>query len=323
MFDTKAKAFWITGAGKAELRAEILPVPGPDEVGVRTLYSAISRGTEGLVWRGAVPESEAETMRAPFQVGDFPWPVKYGYIAVGEIEAGPKTLMGCKVFCLHPHQDRFVVPAGAVTVLPGNLPPARAVLAANMETAVNALWDARPLAGERIAVIGAGVIGALVAWLASRIPGTHVQLIDTLAAKASVAAALGVEFAAPETAAKDADLVVHASGNPLGLETALTLAGTEARIVELSWYGTARVSLPLGAAFHTRRLKLISSQVGRLPPHLLPRWDHKRRMELALDLLRDSIFEVLISGEDDFAELPKVFPRVVDDPTVLCHRIRY
>lgn len=323
MFDVNAKAFWITGRETGEIRPETLRPPGAGEVGVHTLYSAISRGTESLVWRGGVPESEAHAMRAPFQAGDFPWPVKYGYVAVGNVEAGAPELIGRSVFCLHPHQDRFVVPAEAVSALPEGLPPERAVLAANMETAVNALWDAAPLAGERITVVGAGVIGALVARLASRVPGTRVQLVDTLAAKAGLAASLGVAFSVPDTAVPGADLVFHASGNPDGLETALSLAGVEGRIVELSWFGNARANLLLGGAFHSRRLRLISSQVGRLPDHRQARWDRRRRMGLALELLRDPVFDALITGEDEFAALPDVMARVASDPNVLCRRICY
>jgi 2-desacetyl-2-hydroxyethyl bacteriochlorophyllide A dehydrogenase len=323
MAPRKARSFWIVGRQKAELRDEELPDAGKGEVSVRTIYGAISRGTERLVWHGAVPRSEAERMRAPFQSGTFPWPVKYGYIAVGRVDDGPAKLRGRAVFCLHPHQDRFVVPADAVMPLPSGLPPRRAVLAANMETAINALWDAKPLAGERIGVIGAGVVGILVARLAAQIPGTSVELIDINGAKRRIASRLGIEFATPARAAGNADLVFHASGNPKGLETALKLAGAEARIVELSWYGQQRASLSLGEDFHARRLTLMSSQVGALPAAMLPRWDRKKRMELALALLKDPIFDLLLTGESGFSELPEAYGRVLSDKNALCHVIRY
>ncbi len=323
MYDVKSTAFWTIGAGQGELREAPLPSPIGDEVQVRTLYSAVSRGTESLVWRGLVPESEYERMRAPFQEGAFSGPVKYGYIAVGIVEAGPSSLIGRNVFCLHPHQDRFVVPASAVTPLPEGVPPSRAVLAANMETAVNGLWDAKPLLGEKITVIGAGVVGLLIAYLAAQIPGTQVEVIDPLPAKAAAAKALGVVCVPPEAASRDADLVLHASGNPAGLELALEISGFEARIVEMSWYGTMRASLSLGGAFHAKRLKLLSSQVGHLPAGQLPRWDYKKRMELALRLLCDPMLDVLISGEDIFEDLPDVMKRITQDQNTLCHRIRY
>ena len=228
MQESLARAFWITGPMRGELRETALPRRASDEVRVRTLCGAISRGTESLIWRGAVPTSEYERMRAPFQEGSFPWPVKYGYIAVGIVEAGPPELLNRPVFCLHPHQERFVVPATAVFILPEGMPPERAVLAANMETAINGLWDAAPLIGEHIIVVGAGVVGLLVARLASQIPGTRVQIVDPLDAKVMAAEALGLNCALPGDAAGEADLVIHASGSPSGLETALSLAGFEA-----------------------------------------------------------------------------------------------
>jgi 2-desacetyl-2-hydroxyethyl bacteriochlorophyllide A dehydrogenase len=323
MESIEATAFWISGCERGELRRETLPNPSPEQVRVRTLFSAISRGTEGLVWRGGVPEEVYGSMRAPFQAGDFPWPVKYGYIAVGTVDAGSQALRGRTVFCLHPHQDVFVVPASALTIIPDDVPPARAVLAANMETAVNAVWDAQMLPGERIAVIGAGVVGSLVAYLAARIPGAQVQLIDRMPQKKEIATALGIPFASPEQAETRADVVFEASGNPGGLNLALRLAGMEARIVALSWFGNQEVSLPLGGAFHARRLKLISSQVGQVPAHCRPRWDHAQRMDLALRLLRDPALDALINGESAFADIVTSFARVVADPSVLCHRIRY
>ncbi len=321
---TQACAFWIAEPGVGELRTETLPERGAEQVCVRALYSGISRGSESLVFQGAVPESEWPRMRAPFQDGDFPAPVKYGYASAGVVEAGPPDLQGKEVFCLYPHQDRYIVPAEAVIPLPDDLPPARAVLGANMETAVNALWDAGPRPGDRIAVIGAGVVGCLVAALAGSIPGTQVQLIDIDTAKARVAEALGVAFSQPEDAEDEADLVIHASGHPEGLRTALTLAGVEATVLEMSWFGTREVSLPLGGAFHAKRLTLASSQVGMVSPARRARWSHRRRLALALALLRDSRFDALISGESRFEALPETMTHLVESPQgALCHRIVY
>ncbi len=324
--DTRAAAaFWVAAPGRGEIRAETLPVPAPDEVLVHTLYSAISRGTESLVFAGRVPASEAARMRAPFQAGDFPAPVKYGYANVGRVEQGPADLVGQTVFCLFPHQTRYVVPAHAVHALPHGLPPARAVLAANLETAINGLWDAGVQPGDRVRVIGAGVVGCLVGWLAARIPGCELQLIDLQPARAATAAALGLPFALPEDARGDADVVIHASGAPEGLALALRLAAFEATIVEMSWYGDRLVPLALGEGFHSKRLSLRSSQVGHVATVQRPRWDHARRMALALRLLAgDTAPEALLSGEDEFADLPQVMARLAADPgTTLCHRIRY
>jgi threonine dehydrogenase-like Zn-dependent dehydrogenase len=259
-------------------------------------------------------------MRAPHQAGDFPFPVKYGYASVGRVIDGEHA--GRDVFCLYPHQSRYVVPAAAVIPVPDGVPAGRAVLAANLETALNGLWDAALRLGDRVTVVGGGVVGCLVAYLAARVPGCAVELVDVAPARAVVAAALGVDFALPSRARPDADLVVHASGDPAGLTTALALAGHEATVLELSWYGDRAVTVPLGAAFHARRLTLRSSQVGGLPAEQRARWTHRRRLALALSLLGDPALDVLIDGESDFAELPSLLPSLATMPS-LCHRLRY
>jgi threonine dehydrogenase-like Zn-dependent dehydrogenase len=320
----EARAFWVTAPGHGEIRSEPLAAPARDEVVVRTLYSGISRGTEALVFGGRVPRSEWQRMRAPFQAGDFPAPVKYGYASVGIVEHGPPELAGRAVFVLYPHQTRYLVPATAVHVLPSGVPPSRAVLAANMETALNGLWDARPHIGDRIAVVGAGTVGCLTAWLASRIAACRVELVDLNLRRAETAALLGVPFADSPSATADADVVIHASGSPAGLELALSLAGTEATIIELSWFADNRVSLPLGGAFHARRLTVASSQVGTIPAVQRSRWTTTRRMQLALSLLEEPALDVLITGESEFEALPEVMATLAQAPgETLCHRIRY
>jgi 2-desacetyl-2-hydroxyethyl bacteriochlorophyllide A dehydrogenase len=320
----EARAFWVTAPGTGELRAEALRAPSEKDVVVRALYSGISRGTESLVFAGRVPRSEWSRMRAPFQAGEFPAPVKYGYSSVGEVERGPRELQGRAVFVLYPHQTRYVVPADAVHLLPESVPPARAVLAANLETALNGVWDARPHVGDRIAVVGAGALGCLAAWLASRIPGCAVELMDVNPRRAEVARALGVRFAEPAAAQREADIVIHASGAPAGMELALQLAAFEATVVELSWFGDQAVTLPLGGAFHARRLTIASSQVGHVAPAQRPRWDTRRRMQLALALLADPALDALVTGESEFDTLPEVMKTIAKGPgDVLCHRIRY
>lgn len=318
-----ALALWVVRPGHAELReAELKPV-GEGEARVRALYSGISRGSESLVFDGRVPPSQHEVMRAPFQQGDFPGPVKYGYASVGVVNAGPDALLGREVFCLYPHQDIYVVDAAALRPLPEGLPAGRAVLAANMETAINACWDAAPRVGDRIAVIGAGVVGSLVAYLLARHPGVECQLVDIDPRRATLAAALGVDFVLPEGADDGCDLVVHASASEAGLVQALALAGDEARVVELSWFGERSPALPLGEAFHSRRLQIHSSQVGRVSPSRRARWSHARRLDLALRLLRDPCLDALIDAESDFADLPQTLAGLADAGTGLCHRVRY
>ncbi|WP_110668129.1 zinc-dependent alcohol dehydrogenase [Salinicola halophilus] len=315
-------AFWSLGDGRGEIRQAELDCTG--ELMIRTCYTAISRGSESLVFNGGVPPSEYQRMRAPFQSGEFPGPVKYGYSNVGVVEQGAHDWHGRYVYCLYPHQTHYCVPAEAVIPLPANVAPHRAVLGANMETALNALWDAAPGVGDRISVVGAGVVGALVAWLCGRIPGTTVQLIDIDARKPPLGEALGVDFRTPEDAAAEQDLVIHASASDAGLATALRIAGFEATVLELSWYGSRPVSVPLGEAFHANRLTLRSSQVGSVSPGHRPRWDHKRRLTLALSLLSDDALDVLISGESHFRDLPATFERLTrEDDATLCERIRY
>lgn len=314
----RARAFWVTRPGHGEIREDTLSPADADQITVKTLFSGISRGTETLVFSGRVPESQYAVMRCPFQAGDFPGPVKYGYNAVGALEDGTV------VFCLYPHQDRFTVPAAAVRPVPAAVPPARAVLAANMETALNALWDSGIAPGDRVAVVGLGVVGLLIAYLAARIPGTDLIGIDPNPARAAVAKRLGIPFSAEAPAGHDADRVIHASGTPDGAVTALSLAGMEATILEASWHGTTPVPLPLGEAFHSRRLTLRSSQVGLVAPTHRPRWDHARRLDKALALLADPALDVLIDGESPFTSLPETMAALAEGSlATLCHRIHY
>src|SRR5689334_5743629 len=292
-----ARAFWLRSPGQGELRDHALPAPAEGEVLVRTLYSGVSRGTETLVFRGGVPESQHASMRAPFQDGDFPAPVKYGYLSVGQVEEGPAGLRGRTVFCLYPHQTRYVVPVSAVTVVPDSVPAPRAVLAGTLETAVNALWDAAPLVGDRIAVVGGGMVGCSVAALLARFPGVRVQLVDADPARADIARALGVDFALPADAAGECDLVVHASATEAGLTRSLELLAQEGTVLEMSWYGDRRVSLPLGEAFHSRRLVVRSSQVGSVSPARRASRTYADRLALALELLAEPAFDALVTGE--------------------------
>jgi len=318
------RAFWVSAPGRGELRAETLPVPGPGEASVRTLFSGVSRGTETLVFQGRVPASQAQRMRAPFQAGDFPAPVKYGYASVGEVAAGPAGLIGQLVFCLYPHQERYVVPCEALCLLPPAVPPQRAILAANLETALNGVWDAGLAPGDRISVIGAGSVGCLAAWLAGRVIGCEVELIDINPERAAVARSLGVAFAAPDRARGEVDVVLHASGTQAGLQLALSIAGFEATVLELSWYGDRAVSVPLGEAFHARRLSLKSSQVGSVAPTRRARWSTRRRLTLALSLLADPALDALVNSEATFEELPASLSALALSPgNVIMHRVRY
>jgi threonine dehydrogenase-like Zn-dependent dehydrogenase len=316
------RAFWLREPGWGEIRPVGLPAPGEGDVLVRTVYSAVSRGTEALVFRGGVPASQYDLMRAPFQDGDFPGPVKYGYLNVGVVEQGPPELAGRTVFCLYPHQTRYVVPAAAVTVVPDGVPAARAVLAGTVETALNAVWDATPQVGDRIAVVGAGMVGASVAAILGRLPAVRVQLVDIDPARARIAEAVGVGFALPGDALDGCDLVVHASATGEGLARSLELLRPEGVCVELSWYGDRRVAVPLGEWFHSRRLTIRGSQVGTVSPNR-PR-GYAERLAVALELLADPGFDALVTAECRFDDLPTALPALISgEPSALCLRVTY
>jgi NADPH:quinone reductase-like Zn-dependent oxidoreductase len=321
---TEALAFWLAEPGRGQIGRATVAEPGPGEVRVRTLVSGVSRGTETLVFRGGVPVDQYAAMRAPFQEGDFPGPVKYGYLNVGVVEHGPEALRGRTVFCLYPHQTVYVVPEQAVVVVPEDVPPERAVLAGTVETAVNALWDAAPLIGDQISVVGAGMVGCCVARLLARLPGVHVTLVDVDASRAATAERLGVDFALPVDADGDRDLVVHTSGTGAGLQQSLELLAAEATVLDLSWYGDAPVQLSLGGSFHSGRLGIRASQVGTVAPARRGRRTPAERLALALELLRDDAFDALITGMSRFEDAPEVIARLSDRSLpALCHTLVY
>lgn len=318
-----SRAIWYASAGKVELRPGRLGPLSEGQVRVRALFSGISRGTERLVSSGAIAKSEWQRMRGPNQEGEFPFPVKYGYCATGVVEEGPAQLLGRTVFCLHPHQEVFDVPVDQVAVIPDAIPARRATLTANMETALNAVWDSGAGPGDRIVVVGAGVVGLLVASLAARLPGTQVTSVDVNEARRPVAEALGAAFALPDAAPHDADVVFHASASSPGLNTAIRCAGQEGTIVEMSWYGDRPVTVDLGDAFHSGRLKLISSQVGQISPSRRPRWDYPRRRVAAVGLLADAALDQLVSEEIAFEKAPEELPEVLTSSKGLAPVIRY
>ena len=319
-----AEALWYVGPGQAEIRAERLPPLADGHVRVRSRYSAISRGTEALIAAGRVPEREYQRMRAPFMGGQFPFPVKYGYAIVGEVEAGPAALIGRNVFALHPHQTKFDLPTEAVAPVPGDIPLSRAVLAANVETALNATWDAAPGPSGRIAVIGAGVVGALVGFLCARIQGAEVTLVDIDPARAELARALNLKFAMPDASPADCDFVFHSSASAAGLATAIGIAGDEATIVELSWYGAGTVPVPLGGAFHSRRLKIISSQVGKVAPSRRSAFTHRQRLEAAIKLTAHPQLDALLAPAIAFGDLTARLPDILKPRSgVLCQLVSY
>lgn len=328
----EARAYWTVAPGQGEIRSEAIDPPGPGEALVRATRSAVSRGTELLVHRGGVPAAVAEQMRAPFQVGELPGPVKYGYLSVGVVEAvGPGTeapgvddgWVGRRVFCLHPHQDRYVVPVTALTALPDDVPDHRAVLLGTVETAVNALWDGRPLYGDRVAVVGGGMVGACITALLAQLPLERLELLDPDPERRDVGGRLGARAVAPEEASGGCDVVFHASATPAGLQRALEIVGDEAEVVELSWYGDRPVTVDLGTDFHARRLAVRASQVSRVSPHRSARRDYAGRMQVALRAAADPALDALLAGPTPLDELPALMDRLADGAPGLCHLVSY
>lgn len=308
-----SEALWYVGDGRAEVRPADVQACVPGYVRVAARFSGISRGTERLVFRGRVPASEHQRMRCPHQAGDFPFPVKYGYALVGCVSEGPADLVGQHVFLLHPHQREACVPTSDVHLVPADVPPRRAALAANMETALNVVWDSGAGPADRVLIVGGGVLGLLIAGILAQMPGADVTVADPDAARAAVAKELGARFAAPKSAPGERDVVIHTSGTADGLATALAAAGTEATVVEASWYGDAKIAAPLGEAFHSRRLKLVSSQVGAVAASRRVRWSHARRMAAALGLLHDARFDALITGDVAFGDAPRALTKIFAD----------
>jgi len=321
---TESRAFWLSKPGVGEIRGAAVGEPGSGEVLVRALHSGVSRGSETVVFRGGVPASQADAMRAPFQEGDFPGPVKYGYLSVGRVEQGPSDLLGQTVFCLFPHQTRYVVPASSVTPVPEGVPARRAVLAGTVETALNALWDVPPRIGDRVSVVGAGMVGCAMARLLCQLPQVQVTLIDVDPGRAEIAAALGVDFAQPDEAIGEQDLAFHASASAAGLQRSLELLAVEGTVVDLSWYGEREVALSLGGAFHSRRLAIQSSQVGLVSPARRASRSPQDRLRLALQLLQDPAFDALLTSRSSFEDLPAVMAQLADGRlNTLCHTIDY
>lgn len=322
----EARALWFAASREAELRNETVPPPGPREVRVRSIASAISHGTEMLAYRGQIPPDLP--LDLPTFSGSFAFPLKYGYATVGGVlDVGERVTDLAPedaVFVHHPHQEVFVVPADMPIRLPDSIDPMLCVFAANLETALNIVHDAPVRLGETGLVFGMGVVGLLVARLL-KLAGAKVMVVEPVAARRDLAAAAGVEAALdpgeglPERVRESnggrlADVAVEVSGAGSALQSAIDCVETEGTVVVASWYGTKPVSLSLGGNFHRGRVRLRSSQVGRLNPELAPRWDFARRMEAVMELLPRLGLEDLISHRFDFGDAPEAYRLLDGEP---------
>lgn len=317
-----AQALVYCAPGEARIDTVDLP---PQGIRVMTRFSGISRGTERLIFNGLVPEAEHDRMRAPLQSGDFPFPVRYGYAATGTVDDPTTDLHGREVFCLHPHQTAFRAPQAMVLPIPRNVPASRAILAANMETALNAIWDARLRPGSKCLVVGAGLLGWLITALLSRRPDLSVDITDIRTDTGVKADDFSVNFMTPDrTNSCSYDVAFHTSASSAGLQSALDALNFEGRVIELSWYGVRETQINLGGNFHANRLSILCSQVGHVAPTHRHAVTHRDRLARALTALDDPRLDLLITHEVHFRDLPESLPRLLaDDAPGIATRIVY
>lgn len=303
-------ALWHLSETHSEIRQipSVLFLEGYCEI--KALYSLISTGTERLVASGKVPEELHASMQVPYMEGSFSLPVKYGYSLVGEVVDGPENLKRKIVHLLHPHQDYCVVLAEDVFVIPREIPSQRAILASNLETALNALWDSGVSAGDKVMVAGFGIIGSLVVRLLTLMPAVQVMVIDTDPNRKKLAETMGFSTAHAEELDADFDLAFHCSGHETGLQTCIDKAGPEGKVIEMSWYGNKPVTLNLGGTFHSQRKSIISSQVSSLPASKQARWNFYRRKQVVFELLKNPAFDQHIAATIAFQELPALFEKI-------------
>ncbi|MEN0004557.1 MAG: zinc-binding alcohol dehydrogenase [Bacteroidota bacterium] len=304
---THSNALWHLSSSTSSLLSSAIPAPKEGQCLVKSEFSLISLGTERLVASGAVPVDLHQNMRVPYMEGSFELPVKYGYSLVGQVVTQGYPLSGKKVHLMHPHQSYCIVEAEALTLIPEKVPIRRAVLASNLETAVNAVWDSQVQIGDRVLVVGFGMIGALTALLLQQIAGVEVYIAERLPQRRALAQQLDFQLLAEET---DFDITFHTSSSSSGLQMAIDRLGYEGTSVELSWYGTKEVSMQLGASFHQQRKRLIASQVGQVPGSKQNRWDYRRRKQLVFQLLQQEKFDQLLTHEISLSEAPALFGKL-------------
>ncbi|GAB3842067.1 zinc-dependent alcohol dehydrogenase [Nesterenkonia populi] len=314
--------YWTTGPSTSEIRETEVPVPDDGEALIETLVSGVSRGTEGLVHRGEVPDAVAHLMRAPNQLGDLPHPVSHGYLNVGVVREGAEHLVGQRVFTLSGHRQHVVMSTEDCHVLPAGMSAERALLAGIAEVALNGVWEAQLTLADRVAVVGAGLVGLCAGLLAER-AGAHVLMVDQNERRRALCERLGLAAAAPEEAGGDQDVVLHTSASAAGLETALRIIGDDGAVVELSWYGTSAPQIPLGSDFHARRLRILGVQVGEVASPKRLRRTRTERLATALGLLADERFDALITGRSPLTQLPGEMNRLLADPETILHVIDY
>jgi threonine dehydrogenase-like Zn-dependent dehydrogenase len=304
----RSHALWHRSASESEIITGDIRKEEGKELLVESFFSLVSIGTERTVALGMVPPEIREQMKVPYMEGSFSFPCKYGYSLVGKIIRGPAGLKNRFVHLMHPHQDMAWVHPSSVFPLPDGIPPRRAVLAGNMETAVNALWDSEISVGDSVLIAGFGIVGALIALLASCIPGVAIVVLETNEKRRSLAAKLGFDlFENFRTGNTPFDAALNTTGDENALQICIDNTGFESQVTEVSFYGTKAVSVRMGGNFHISRKRIAVSQVSNLPLKKLARWDHLRRKQLVYNLLKDNRFDCLVENAVPFHDAPVLF----------------
>ncbi len=320
-----ASALVFTGPREVALEERPVESPGPDEVLVRSRVSAISPGTELLVYRGDAPTDLEADVSIDALEGDLSFPTRYGYATVGEVvETGPgaEGYHGERVFAFHPHQSRFCAGVPELFISPPDLDDEALALLPTAETATNLLLDGGPRVGERVVVFGAGVVGLATVRLLAELSLEELVVVEPLEGRRELARAFGADRTVPPGATgtfadsdpPGADLVYEVSGQPEALDAALSVAGYDGRVVVGSWYGSKRADLDLGGSFHRDRIGVTSSQVSTISPELRGRWSRERRRGTALDALRRIDTDRLVTDRVPFRSAPAAYERLDTDP---------
>ena len=288
---------------------------------VKTIYSGISKGTEKLISSKMVSKNQFELMQAPFQKGNFNLPIKYGYINVGKIINGPKNLINKNIFSLYPHQTIYEIPIKNINLLPkDNLK--KYVLVANMETAINIFWDCSANKNDKILIFGLGTVGLLTAFFFKLKNYKKIYVYDSNINKKKYCNLLRLNFINLKQA-KDFNIIINTTSNYKVLEKSMSILVNEGKIVEASWYGSKKGYLSLGDYFHSRRLKLISSQVSKIPNHMKNKYDYKKRLKLAINSLKHKKLEKLITSESNFFNLERDYFKILNNKNTIMHLVKY
>ena len=316
-------SLWLENKNKPKIKKKLLrPSNKPNTLIIKTLYSGISKGTEKLVSSGFVGKDQYKIMKSPFQEGTFSFPIKYGYINVGKVINGPKKLLHKNTFALYPHQDLFEINSKEVQILNESNNPKKYLLTANMETAINIFWDTQASNKDKIVIVGMGSVGILTAYYFKLQNYKNVFICDSNLKKKKFATLLGLNFKDFKSI-KDIDVVINTTSNYQIINKSFNKLNLEGKIVEASWYGNKKGIINLGGNFHSKRLKLISTQVSNIPKYLSNKHNYKSRLKLAIKALSSNKLLKLVNTESHFNNLEEDYVSIINNPDSIMHAIKY